>query len=228
VTTQTLAAVGASTLPRVNLMPPELEEKRRFRRLQLAMGGAVVVAVAAVGGLYFWAHGGVASAQTQLDTATSQHTVLQGQLNSLQSVRDVFAQVAAHETMLQQAMGDEVQWSHYLNDLSLRVPDNVWLTQMQVTQKQAQSGASVSSSASGSSAIVPTGIGNITFTGVALARDDVATWLESLAKEKGYTFPYFSQANEATIGARKVVDFTSTVTVTDAAKSGRYTKPAGS
>jgi len=25
-------------------------------------------------------------------------------------------------------MGDEIRWSSYLNDLSLRIPDHVWLT----------------------------------------------------------------------------------------------------
>lgn len=223
-TTQTVALVGAPALPRVNLMPPEIEEKRRFRRLQFAMGGAVVAAAVVVGGLYSWAHGGVAGAQQQLDQATAQHTTLQGQYNALQSVRDVYSQVASREAMLTQAMGDEVQWSHYLNDLSLRIPDNVWLTNMQVTQNT----SAAPSATPGQPVLVPSGIGTISFTGVALTRDDVATWLESLAKEKGYTFPYFSQATESKIGTRNVVNFASTVTVTPDAHSGRYTKPAGS
>ncbi|MGE5763911.1 MAG: hypothetical protein ACM3ZF_08600 [Mycobacterium leprae] len=56
----------------------------------------------------------------------------------------------------------------------------------------------------------------------------MATWLEALAKQRGYTNPSFSTSTERYIDASKVVDFTSTVTVTDKALSGRYTKPAGS
>ena len=64
-------------------------------------------------------------------------------------------------------------------------------------------------------------------TKVQFAHDDVAAWLESLAKEKGYTNPYFSSSTKAAIGSRPVVNFTSTVTVTKDAYSGRYSKPAG-
>jgi len=42
----TKVATGAPEMPRVNLMPPEIAEAARFRRFQLAMGGAVVGAVA--------------------------------------------------------------------------------------------------------------------------------------------------------------------------------------
>ncbi len=67
----------------------------------------------------------------------------------------------------------------------------------------------------------------MTFTGVGFAHDDVAVWLESLAKQKGYANPYFANSTEALIGTRKVVNFTSTTTLTSAALSGRYTAPAG-
>ena len=31
-----------ATLPRVNLLPPEIEQARQFRRVQYALGGAVL------------------------------------------------------------------------------------------------------------------------------------------------------------------------------------------
>ncbi|MCU1589867.1 MAG: hypothetical protein JWP11_1123, partial [Frankiales bacterium] len=51
--------------------------------------------------------------------------------------------------------------------------------------------------------------------------------LESLAKQKGYANPYFTNSTKALVGSRETVDFTSTVTMTSAALSGRYTKPIG-
>ena len=71
------------------------------------------------------------------------------------------------------------------------------------------------------------GIGTVTFVGVGFSHDDVAVWLESLAKQKGYKDPYFSNSTEALIGTRKTVNFTSTVTLTPEALSGAYTAPAG-
>jgi hypothetical protein len=67
----------------------------------------------------------------------------------------------------------------------------------------------------------------VTFTGVGFKHDDVAVWLESLASQKGYANPYFSTSTEALLGTRKTVNFTSTATLTPAAYSGRYSKPAG-
>jgi Tfp pilus assembly protein PilN len=218
----TKVATGAPEMPRVNLMPPEIAEAARFRRFQLAMGGAVVGAVAVVAALYMSAHGSVTNAQHELNDAQQQHTTLQAQRAQLQSVQDVYSQVAAKQTMLSTAMGDEIRWSAYLNDLSLRIPDHVWLTNITATE----TGAAPTTSTPGTTPSAA--IGNVTFTGVAFSHDDVATWLESLAKEKGYANPYFTNSTEATIGPRTVNDFTSSVDLSVAAKSGRYTKPAGS
>jgi Tfp pilus assembly protein PilN len=220
----TPVVTGAPVMPRVNLMPPEIAEAARFRRFQLAMGGAVVGAFVVVAALYMSAHGGVASAQNQLDAAKQQNIALQAQRNQLQSVQDVYSQVSAKQAMLTTAMGDEIRWSTYLNDLSLRIPDHVWLTNITATQTTA--GTLPTTTTPG--ATTSTAIGNVVFTGVAFSHDDVATWLEALAKEKGYANPYFTNSTESTIGPRTVEDFTSSVDLSDTAKSGRFTKPAGS
>jgi hypothetical protein len=60
-----------------------------------------------------------------------------------------------------------------------------------------------------------------------MQHDDVAVWLESLAKQKGYTSAYFNSSTEKEIGSTKVVDFSSTVVVTREALSGRYLQNAG-
>lgn len=220
----TTAVVAPATLPSVNLMPAEIAEAARFRRFQLAMGAAVVGAIAIVGALYVHDKSAVSDAQSQLTAAQAAHTAAQNQLNSLSSVSDVYAQVAAKEAMVTQAMGQEVDWSTYLSDLSLRIPDNVWLTNLQVTQNATGLTATAPPPAG---SLTPASIGTITFGGVAFSHDDVATWLDMLAKEKGFANAYFSNSTKATIGTKSVVNFTSSVNVTDAAKSGRFTKPAG-
>src|SRR4051794_40892801 len=182
------------------------------------MAGAGVAAVAVVGLLTFNAHHGVAQAKSDLQSAQSQQATLQSQLAGLQSVRDVYAQVDAKKAMLKQAMGSEVRWSNYLTDLSLKLPQNVWLTNVTATEQAA--GASAG-------ALAPAGVGSVTFTGVAFSHDDVATWLDALAKERGFANAYFSNSTKAMIGPREVVDFTSSVTLTQAALSGRYTAVEG-
>jgi Tfp pilus assembly protein PilN len=217
----TTAVVGTPTLPSVNLMPAEIAEAARFRRFQLAMGAAVVGAVVIVGALYVHDKSAVSDANAQVAEAQSAHASAQSQLTALSSVSDVYAQVAAKEAMVQQAMGDEVDWSTYLSDLSLRIPDNVWLSNLAISQTASTGAAPVPG------ALTPTGIGTITFSGTAFSHDDVATWLDMLAKEKGFANAYFSNSTKSVIGKKPVVNFSSSVDVTDAAKSGRFTKPAG-
>lgn len=207
----------------VNLLPPEIHEAAKFRRLQFALAGVGVGAVAVVGALTYQAHHSVAAAQTQLSQSQSQQTALQSQVTGLQSVRDVYAQVAAKQTMLTRAMGNEVRWSYYLTDLSLRVPSNVWLTNLSATETvPGTTGQAAPPSAAPASPLLVSGIGTVQFSGVAFSHDDVATWLDALAKEKGFTNVYFSSATKGAIGPRSVVNFVSQVTLSQAALSGRY------
>jgi Tfp pilus assembly protein PilN len=217
VTTQTVQSVPTATMPRVNLLPPEIAEAARFRRIQLGMGAAVVAAGVVVAGLYVNAHHGVTAAQSKVDAANAQHAGLQTQLNGLQSVAATYADVQAKRTLLSQAMSQEIRWSFQLNDLSLRIPSHVWLTSVTATETSAGG-----TSGSSSTPTVAGGIGTITFSGVALRHDDVASWLDSLAGERGYEAPTFASSAETKIGSRTVVDFQSSVNVTSAALSHRF------
>lgn len=220
--TETGQAVTLDSLPRVNLLPPEIAETRRFRRIQLGLGGAVLGAVGIVALLYVGATSSVSSAQGDLDAATATHSRLTVETAKYKDVTAVYARAAAAQAMLTQAMGEEVRYSQLMNDLSLTVPETVWLKSLLFSQ------APVAPAAAGATAPgAVAGIGTVTFTGVGFNHDDVAVWLESLAGQKSYANPYFSSSTEALLGTRKTVNFTSTTTLTPAAYSGRYAKPAG-
>jgi hypothetical protein len=56
---------------------------------------------------------------------------------------------------------------------------------------------------------------------------DVATWLDVLARQPGMSDAYFSSSKKKDVGAKTVVDFSSTATVTDEALSHRYDRKQG-
>jgi Tfp pilus assembly protein PilN len=68
------------------------------------------------------------------------------------------------------------------------------------------------------------GIGSVTFEGMGSSHNDVAAWLDRLAKQKGLTQPYFTNSTKQLIGAESAVTFSSQATVTEEALSGRYTQ----
>ena len=205
------------TLPRVNLLPPEIAERARLRRVQLGLGGGLLVVLATVTAVYAAAVGSVRDAGVALDASTARGSALQAETAKYADVEAVYAQASAAEAMLTEAMGEEVRYSRFLSDLSLTVPENVWVKSL--TFSQAPSSPAVGST--------EPGVGTVTVSGVGFSHDDVAVWIESLAGQQGYTNPYFSTSTEALLGTRSVVNFESTATLTPEALSGTYTTPAG-
>lgn len=210
-------------MPRVNLLPPEIAERATLRKAQFAMAGAGLAAVAVVGVMYMNASAKVNDANEAKADAAAASVKLNTQLKSLQNVRDIYAQVDAAKATLASAMSTEVLWSSYLHDLTLTIPENVWLTSFSASMSKPVTTVKKAGVATSGPVLDP-GLGTVTIAGTAFTHDDVAAWLESLAKQKGYVNPYFTQSIEALIGERKVVNFTSTVNVTSAALSNRYSK----
>ena len=210
--------VGTTPAARVNLLPPEIAEQQRARRVQTGLGLAVVAAAGVVALLYLAQVSKVNDAEEELALAQQQQVRLTAERARLQSVADVYAQVAAREALVRQALANDIAWSNYLNDLMLTIPDNVWLTSMVAAQ-----GAPAGAVAPGT----PRGIGSVSFSGMAFDHDDVATWLEVLARQKGYANPYFSSSTETEVGPRTLYAFSSTVTLTTEALSGRAARLLG-
>ncbi len=216
------------TLPRVNLLPPEIEQRRRFRKVRTGLGAGVLTALGVVAVGVLAANGQVADAQEQLDTQQARGTSLQGEVAKYDEVPQVYAEVDAGEAELTQAMGREIRWSYFLNDLSLNTPGKVWLTQVAVTQQVdpgATTGAPVAGAPSGWGT---TGIGTVTFQGKGYTHNDVAAWLKSLNGRPGLADPYFTKSAQEQIGSEDAVTFDSQVVVTEDLLSGRYTDKAGS
>ena len=208
---------GHAPLPKVNLLPPEIGEAVRFRKITYGLGGGLLAAVGVVALLYVAAVGSVNDFQSELDAANTTNAALQARTAEFAEVQAVYARAAAAEAMLTQAMGEEVRYSQFLNGLSLTVPENVWVTNIAFAQAPVVPAVGATEP----------GIGTATFSGVGFKHDDVALWLESLATQDSYVNPYFTSSTLAKIGERETVDFSSTVTMTADALSGRYTTPAG-
>lgn len=217
--TQTLQGPGTGAVPRVNLMPPEIAESARLRQVQLVMGVAVLLAVVIVALLYMHEHSKVNGAKSQLTAAQDAQAGLNSKLASLASVKETFQEVQDKQSLLNEAMGSEIRWSGVLSDLSLRIPHNVYLTSMTATEATFGVPATPANTPG-------TTIGTVVFAGNALRHDDVAAWLDALAKERGFADPTFSTSSET--GTGTIVSFSSSVNVTSSAESGRYSTPASS
>jgi Tfp pilus assembly protein PilN len=190
-TTQT-TLVGTPTMPRVNLLPPEIAEARALRQLRLAAGGAVVLAVVGVGGLYVNAHSGVAGAQSALTAATAKTGQLTAQQRTLQQQTAIKDTVASAQATLASALAPQILWSHYLQDMSVALAGNYWFTTLTLSSGSAAGTAG----AAASPVSDPSAIGAFSAQGKAVSHRDVSTLLASLAKERGLSHPLFTSSAE--------------------------------
>jgi len=219
--TTTPTGVRTATLPRVNLLPTEIREGARFRNLQAAMGLAVVLAVVVVAALAYLGSSDVNDAQDGLSAAQARGAVLQTQVRQYATVPQQYALVANAQAQLQQAMSQEVRYSFLLNDLSLRMPAGVWLTSLTVSQ-------TVDSPNSTNGAWGNPQLATVKASGTAISLNDVAGWLDTLARSGTYTDPWAGNAVQSLSGTTVGQwTFDSTVGVTDKALSNRYLQKAG-
>lgn len=213
--TTTLGAMA-----RVNLLPPEIAEQAKLRKSQIAMLGTGVAAVVVVGGLYMQASAKVSDAKSDKAQAIAANASLRDQLNDLGTVKETYAKVDAASKTLAVAMHYEVRWSTYLHDLTYTIPENVWLESVDAKMNPAKTSAQ---SGSSNDTVLNPGLGTVQFKGYAFSHDDVAAWLESLAKQRGYSDPYFTKSEDQ-LGSRVIVAYDSTVYISDKARSNRYAK----
>lgn len=211
-TTSTAERVGTglAVMPCVNLLPPEIRLRRRMRTVRTACGGGVVAAIAIVAVAAVLAAAGTQPAQQQVDAAHAQQATLQQQAGSYGTVTATYDKAGQVDQLLSTVSQGEIHWSTFLNDLASNTPKTVWLKTVSVSSSTATvAGPAAGTAGAGAAA----GVATISFEGVALSHNNVATWLESLARTHGYSDPYFSKSDEQQLGGKTVYAFTSTVTV---------------
>jgi Tfp pilus assembly protein PilN len=206
-----------ATVPRVNLLPIEIIEKRRFRRTQMALGAAVVGCLLAAGAGTFWAEGSITDANNQLLIAQANVATRQAEQSRYAAAPKAIAQVDAAKTARTLALGTDVLWYRYLNDLEGAQPAGLELNAITVAM------ATVATSGTSSDPLSSAGIGTITFSGTADQYSEVANWLDAVGKITGFSSPSLTTATRGD----NIVTFSSGATVDSDALSGRYKKNGG-
>jgi Tfp pilus assembly protein PilN len=223
----TTSRVDWAPVPRVNLLPPEITGARAFRTVQRRLVLVVIMVIALAGAGVYWAQGRVNQAQAAVDVTTSQATALQHQQSAYAQVPILLAELDAARAARSQALGQDVLWYRFLNDVALATPANVSLTTMAVTVTDPGSATSTTAAAT-SDPLVPTGIGTMTVTGTAAGYPDVATWMRSIATVKGLDASTLQTATRDGASAKAgSITFTTSVVVTATALSHRYDRRAG-
>jgi len=219
---QTTTARAAT--PRVNLLPPEIAQEKRFNQLRLGLAGAIVATLAGTGVLYIVAEQSKQDAATELQVEQDRGATISRESAQYAAVPQVEAETQAAESTLQTAMGQEVRWSFFLNDLTSAMPADAWLTSLTMTQPVDSSDQSATSPAP---VLTTPGIASLTYAGVGRSYPAIAAWLDAQEYITTSDDPYVTNSADSKIGEADVVTFTTTASVNTSAYSGRYNSTQG-
>ena len=187
----------------INLLPSEVAQRRRAREITLLIGAAGAALIALLVLVYLVQTARVAGERGELEDVRKENAALQGQVNDLQAFAQQQKTLQTKQQLLTTLTQNEVRWSVLLNDISLVIPSDVWLTNFtgSVQTSTGQRGPV--------EANVP--IGTISLGGSTFTHLDVAKWLSRLSVVREFAFPYLTMSAKGVVGDQPVVSFNSSV-----------------
>lgn len=156
------AAVKATALPQVNLLPPEVEKRRAVARQRAASFAILGVFVVGLGGVWFWLQTAANEALDAQLEAEAERTRIQTEIAKYSEVGIVEAQLANAENARLYAAGTEVSMAEFWPELVNSFPDDVTIEALGQNLMTLGASASLEGTLFGSP-----DIGVITFTVIA-------------------------------------------------------------
>lgn len=182
--------VGATSLPQVNLLPPEVRAARGLVNIKRWLAIALVVVV--IGIALVWAIATFAkhSAEDTLATEQARTAELQAEVNKYPDVPRVLANLARTQDALKLATSSEIQWKSYIDAITAVLPANVSIDSFAVSQATPWAAAITPQDP-----LITPGLASISFTARASTLPDTAAWLDALDAIPNVSSPTLSLAS---------------------------------
>ena len=191
-------------MSQVNLLPPDILQAQRYRRLTSGVVVAGAVMVAAVFGYYLLQSNELSSVNDEIAAQEATNASIQASIAEKQKYADLQAEAQAQQQLLSAAYAGEVSFSALLMDFSRVIPSDAYVDSLAIQADQA---------AGGTEGATPGLIGGITGGGQAVSIDTLSVFLTRLEQVKGWVNPWMSTVsrNEEVNG----YDYSVSVDLTD-------------
>lgn len=202
----------------INLLPPELAERRRARRVtRLLLVGALGLAVL-LALVYTAQLARLGSERNRLDEQRAENARLRSQVAQLSQFSRLRSDLEAKQRLLTTLTVTEVRWSVVLSDISRVIPTNAWLTSLTGNVAAATTTGSAQPPAGAASAI-----GSLQFGGCTLIPPDgthveVARFLIRIGMPATLVSPFLTLSSRT--GGTCPVQFNATVNLDTGARRG--------
>jgi Tfp pilus assembly protein PilN len=201
-------------MTRIDLIPPELVEKHQARRIisVMGIGAGVVFAILVV--IYLLTTGQIILANNRVDKIKAQNTQVQAYIAKLKPYDDRKKVLDERQKIIDTITTDQVQWSSILNDISMVVPNDIWLKSIKIDIAPILAAKEQAAGASTKAPAVP-----ITIVGDAFDHAAVARWLVHLGEINQFRDVWLDYATEQALAAGATAGTTATTTTTAASAS---------
>lgn len=197
----------------VNLLPPEVQERRRAEAAIvyiLAAVSAVVLLLVGVYSLNFWR---IMNASAEVSGLQAKNQRLSEDIAEFQVYERRKAEVQARKDMVSEALTGEIAWHRILNEISMVIPADVTLNSL-----DADSTGGVTMQG-----YTP----DFTFDAPDIGHKPVARWLVRLGEIQSFSDIWLSSSQKAAGEARSVV-FSVAIKLSPAAAAPATAPPASS
>lgn len=175
-------------MSQVNLLPHDVIQGQRYRRLTLTVLAAGAVVLALIIAFFLLQMGKLGGVNDDIHAAQQTNQSLQGQIANDQKYEELQVQAQQAQAQLAAAYKGEVSFSGMLMDLSHVIPSQAYLTSFSSTITGPPSGSS-SGSSSSSTTTTPL-IGTMQMSGEAIGFDTLSEWLTRLEMVQGWVNPW--------------------------------------
>lgn len=181
-------------MTRIDLIPPEVVEKHRSRRIIMIM---LIIFASAFGIallVYLITMSQNIMAGNRVEVIKNENVKVQGYAEKLKPYQDRKKALDERQAIIDKMTADQVQWSGILNDISMVVPNDIWLRDIKMDLSEILA-AKDSTSAAAKTAPKPP----ITIVGYAFNHAAVARWLVHLNEINQFRGVWLDYATEQTL-----------------------------
>lgn len=202
-------------MTRIDLIPPELVERQRARRIIALTTVIFVVVLFGIAFLTGLSYLQKVLVSGRLETIRIEKAKVDKSVEKLKVYEERKNLLTSREKILAGITKDQVFWSSILNGISMVIPSDVWLKTFKgdvsaaLKAKETKAGAAPT-------VITP----DITITGATFSHSAVARWLVRLSEINQFRSIWLVSSEEKEVGAtgQKQIEFNTTATLTQLEK----------
>jgi type IV pilus assembly protein PilM len=212
----------------IDLCPPVKRSLRLTGEMARRLAVAAVVVAVLGGGLSVRSVLAVGKEKSRLAAQKKVNARVQAEMAAFDSLRRLSTDLDVGRKTVQGALAGDVAWTRFLEELARSMPSGVWLKTMNAQAapagRPAGGSAGKAAAPAGAAAGATGGIGSLQISATGLDYPAVAEWLQKIEAQPALAGVAVSGVTAG--GTGTTVDFASTVTITESARSDRASKLA--